>query len=74
MLPMQGAWGSIPGQGSRSHMLQLRPNTVKEEKKKLKKKKDHKYRIAHANLKINSTEITCLESSELMILGMDFKH
>ena len=30
MLPMQGAWGSIPGQGSRSHMLHLRPNTVKE--------------------------------------------
>ena len=37
-------------------------------------KNDHKYRISHANLKINSTEITCLESSELVVLGMDFKH
>ena len=24
MLPMQGAWGSISGQGTRSHMLQLK--------------------------------------------------
>ena len=23
MLPVQGDWGSIPGQGTRSHMLQL---------------------------------------------------
>ena len=23
-LPMQGAWGSIPGQGTRSHRLQLK--------------------------------------------------
>ena len=30
---MQGAWGSIPGQGSRSHMLRLRPNTVKKRNK-----------------------------------------
>ena len=37
-------------------------------------KNDYKYRIAHANFKINSTEITCLESSELVVLEMDFKH
>ena len=34
----------------------------------------YKYTIAHANFKINSTEITCLESSELVVLEMDFKH
>ena len=42
MLPKQGARGSIPGQGSRSHMLQLRPSTVKEINKNkyyLKKKR-----------------------------------
>ena len=27
--PKAGGLGSIPGQGTRSHMLQLRPNTVK---------------------------------------------
>ena len=30
--------GSIPGQGTRSHMLQLRPGTAKKKKKKLLKK------------------------------------
>ena len=29
MLPMQGGLGSIPGQGTRSHMLQLRPREAK---------------------------------------------
>ena len=41
-LPMQGAQGSIPGQGTRSYMLQLRvhmpelkiPHTAKKKKKK----------------------------------------
>ena len=28
-LPMQRTWGSIPGQGTRSHMPQLRPSSVK---------------------------------------------
>ena len=29
MLPIQGALGSIPGQRTRSRMLQLRPNAAK---------------------------------------------
>ena len=28
-LPVQGVWGSIPGQGTGSHMLQLRPGIAK---------------------------------------------
>ena len=38
---MQGAQGLIPGQGSRFHMLQLRPNTVKEINKNKYLKKNH---------------------------------
>ena len=29
-LPMQGAWGLIPDQGTRSRMLQLRPRAAKQ--------------------------------------------
>ena len=32
--PNAGFWGSIPGQGTRSHVLQLIPGAVKKKKKK----------------------------------------
>ena len=48
MLPKQGARGSIPGQGSRSHMLQLRPNMVKE----INKNKYYKKKIKVINVLI----------------------
>ena len=41
-VPSAGGPGSIPGQGARSHMLQLRPREAKKKKKKPKKQTNKK--------------------------------
>ena len=55
LLPKQGTWGSIPGQGTRCHMPQLRvqmPQRKKQNKTERKQKK-----ILHATMKTWCSQI-----------------
>ena len=57
MLPNAGSLGSIPGQGTRSHMLQLRPGAAKELKiKGLAKLK--KIVLLKTNQKIHASQLS----------------